>query len=307
MRAAPANTFLGLGFKDLDGRAAGQVAPRHRTRREAKLSWRRSHPDDEYGFAGEGRLGRRASAAREVHAQVAMRMLVAAIAKPVCRIHGRAGHQRYGGDQYEQAIAGQGGAQGAHDPFDRLGSLARLRSHGNRRRAAFQTRVARGPFDAHSGKILLKQNVVRPSGGGVVSYAASGKQHVAAVSVHRLRPAVLARTSAHVWNHCGHALLESRQLYMGPPALTWLYYRSGLNRVSGQPVCGHFHETVCLGRGPRSANSGASAAQLQPTPMRSLRRSSWSKLAWSRLDQCQATEATRDRDFGRIVRWRSGP
>ena len=82
-----------------------------RARGQDDLRSRRSNAHHEYRLADGRRKRRRAGAAAEVHAHVAMRMLVRAIGEPVRRIHRGTGDQHAGRHEGEQVIAAETGSQ----------------------------------------------------------------------------------------------------------------------------------------------------------------------------------------------------
>ena len=70
---------------------------------------------------------------REVHAQVAMLVLVATITQPVRGVHGAADDERAGGDEGHQAIATESPARQMRDPYPWQAS-GRAAGNGNFRR-----------------------------------------------------------------------------------------------------------------------------------------------------------------------------
>lgn len=70
------------------------------------------HAYGQHRLADERRLRRRSGGAAEVHAQVAMHVVVPALAHPVRRIGAQGYDERQGRDECDQAIAANTRAQG---------------------------------------------------------------------------------------------------------------------------------------------------------------------------------------------------
>ena len=68
-------------------------------------------PNDQHRFAEDGDLCRRSGGAAEVHAQIAVTVVVIAVGKTVRRVHTERGNQRDRGYERDQVIAAMESAQ----------------------------------------------------------------------------------------------------------------------------------------------------------------------------------------------------
>ena len=119
MPKAPSALRTGLRQTQLKGlarRAAGQVRAQGRGDGEEDRGKDEQRAHDQDRLADNLRLRGRAGAAGEVHAQVAVLVLVATIGEPVRGKHGTAGNERAGGDEGHQAIAADSPAQQMRNP-----------------------------------------------------------------------------------------------------------------------------------------------------------------------------------------------
>lgn len=89
------------------------------------------HAYGQQRLAEERRLRRRSGSAAEVHAQVAMPIVVPTLAETVRRIGAQPYDEREGRDERDQAIAARTRAQGKKTPSGGRTSLACGRSSGN--------------------------------------------------------------------------------------------------------------------------------------------------------------------------------
>ncbi len=124
------------GSDQLEGgvrRCAGQLRADTAARGADDLRALDRRAYSEYGLADNSRLRRRACGSAEVHAQVAMSVIVRTLTEAVCRIGTQRYGQRDGRDKSDQTNTEEARAQGGELPVKGRISVACERSAGNLR------------------------------------------------------------------------------------------------------------------------------------------------------------------------------